>query len=192
MLIHNFSICKVVWFNFKICWISQNPDKFLIYFYFVEIKNVGYWSCAVEAKLEKGPMEKSSTCRFRIVNNNLGCYIIYSPFICLFVKPWCSNKYTFIQHLHLKTNWNSSLSRNTLIISRSLARDLLARCQQKCTDIVRGLFMGELNFCCTLSCLQEGGNKKILLWRQWRITHVEMSMTLNILQLKPSLKFEAR
>ena len=100
-LIHNFSICKVVWFNFKICWISQNPDKFLIYFYFVEIKNVGYWSCAVEAKLEKGPMEKSSTCRFRIVNNNLGCYIIYSPFICLFVKPWCSNKYTFIQHLHL-------------------------------------------------------------------------------------------
>ena len=55
--------------------------------------------------------------------------------------------------------------------------------------------MGELNFCCTLSCLQEGGNKKILLWRQWqwRITHVEVSMTQNILLLiKPSLKFEAK
>ena len=80
-LLHNFPICKVVWFNFKICWISQNPDKFLIYFYFVEIKNVGYWSCVGGSEPEKGTMRKSSTCRFRIVNNNLGRHIIYSPFI---------------------------------------------------------------------------------------------------------------
>ena len=125
--LHNFPICKVVWFNFKICWILQNPDKFLIYFYFVEIKNVGYWSCAGEAESKKGPMEKSSTCRFRIVNNNLGCHIIYSPFIWFFAKPWWSSNNSVCSALKIKPSLNklfrlrrvrsSNSSCNTLIIS---------------------------------------------------------------------------
>ena len=125
--LHNFPICKVVWFNFKICWILQNPDKFLIYFYFVEIKNVGYWSCAGEAESKKGPMEKSSTCRFRIVNNNLGCHIIYSPVIWFFAKPWWSSNNSVCSALKIKPSLNklfglrrvksSNSSCNTLIIS---------------------------------------------------------------------------
>ena len=128
--------------------------------------------------LKKGPMEKSSTCRFRIVNNNLGCHIIYSPFIWflssndLQINPltlsmksalnqltvcikeiWLIFEF-ILQHIgHNREEWDDPTLWPVGWVSVKVHRDKIFR-------ILWGsLFIGELNFCCTLSCLQERGNR---------------------------------